>query len=126
MFHEPALGIVRSLRPSAKEVRLPARTLYAACLSRLGLSQQDGAELHKVSPQTVRNWATGRRPVPQGAWDELRARDSEVQARIEALLRANEVTPFGDVPNDASALDDLDAIAASALVLSGALSVLPD
>jgi len=33
--------------------------------------QSDLAEALGVSPRTVRHWASGARPVPDGAWDEV-------------------------------------------------------
>lgn len=63
------------------------RTLYAACLAMVGLSQEDAQELHRVRLDTVRNWATGRRPVPAGAWDELRDYAREIRDTTEALRR---------------------------------------
>ena len=49
------------------------KTLYAACLSRLGLSLAEAAALHGVRLDTVKSWSAGRNTVPQGAWDELRS-----------------------------------------------------
>lgn len=54
------------------------KSLYAACLSRLGLSQTEAAALHGVDLSTVKHWSSGRRRVPEGCWDDLRA----VEARI--------------------------------------------
>lgn len=54
------------------------KTLYAACLSRLGLSQSEAATLHNVSFDTVKSWASGRNRLPPGIWDELRAAEARI------------------------------------------------
>lgn len=64
------------------------KTLYAACLSRLGLSQAEAATYHKVGLQTVKNWCVDRTPVPNGIWDELRAYEGEIVDRSEAIREA--------------------------------------
>lgn len=61
-----------------------SRTLYAACLSRLGLSQAEAAAFHSVGLQSVKNWCSGRSSPPAGVWDELR----EYEARIVDLSEA--------------------------------------
>lgn len=61
------------------------KTLYAACLSRLGLSQAGAAALHGVGLQTVKNWCSGRSAVPEGIWDELRQREDLIVDRSEAV-----------------------------------------
>jgi hypothetical protein len=64
------------------------RTIYAACLSRLGLSQAEAAALHKVRIDTVKSWSAGRNPVPQGAWDDLRGvADALDEGALELLDR---------------------------------------
>lgn len=60
-------------------------TLYAACLSHLGLSQSNAAALHGVRIDTVKSWATGRNRVPTGVWDDLRAYAGEIVAGAEDL-----------------------------------------
>ena len=54
------------------------KTLYAACLSRLGLSQAEAAALHNVALATVKSWATGRNRIPQGVWDEFRGYETKI------------------------------------------------
>jgi len=61
------------------------KTLYAACLSRLGLSQIEAARLHNVSINTVKSWSAGRNGVPQGIWDELRGYESQIIDGAEEL-----------------------------------------
>ena len=62
------------------------KTLYAACLSRLGLSQSEAATLHgNVRIDTVKSWASGRNRVPQGAWDDLRAYEIKIIDAAEEL-----------------------------------------
>lgn len=76
------------------------KTLYAACLSRLGLSQSEAAALHKVRLDTVKSWSAGRNPVPAGAWDELRGYEAEIVDRSEAIREAWE---------DAGEISEIDA-----------------
>jgi hypothetical protein len=54
------------------------KTLYAAAISRLGMSQPEAAAFHAVPLQTIKNWASARARVPTGAWDELRALSREI------------------------------------------------
>jgi hypothetical protein len=61
------------------------KTLYAACLSRLGLSQAGAASLHGVRLDTVKSWSSGRNTVPQGAWDDLRLLELELVDASEAM-----------------------------------------
>ena len=61
------------------------KTLYAACLSRLGLSQAAAAALHGVRLDTVKSWSAGRNPVPDGAWDDLRSLEGEIVDRSETI-----------------------------------------
>jgi hypothetical protein len=71
-------------------------TLYAACLSRLGLSQARAAELHGVRLDTVKNWSSGRRAVPPGAWDDLRDHARKLQKRVDDITAAQELPPLSD------------------------------
>lgn len=64
------------------------KTLYAACLSRLGLSQSEAAALHGARLDTVKNWSVGRRTVPVGAWADLRAHEAKIVDRSEAIREA--------------------------------------
>jgi len=80
------------------------KTLYAACISRLGLSQAQAAVLHNVRIDTVKSWASGRNRVPAGAWDDLRAHEAAIVDRSEAMREA--WTAAGSPPleiNDAEA-----------------------
>jgi len=61
------------------------KTLYAACLSRLGLSQTEAAAFHNAGLQSVKNWCSGRSPVPDGIWGELRAYEARIIDRSEAM-----------------------------------------
>lgn len=61
------------------------KTLYSACLARLGLSQSEAATLHGVRLDTVKSWSAGRNPVPDGAWDDLRSREAAIIDRAEAI-----------------------------------------
>jgi len=122
MLNFPAVDTVARLAP-ASEAKLPARTIYSACLSRLGLSHQDAAELHAVRVDTVRSWASGRRPVPEGAWSELRQLEADVAARIVTFSAQWDASGRPDVFNDAGEVDALDLMAAAALVLNGTIPV---
>ncbi|QIG79975.1 helix-turn-helix domain-containing protein [Stakelama tenebrarum] len=64
------------------------KTIYAACLSRLGLSQSEAASRHGVRIDTVKSWSAGRNPVPQGAWDDLRAYEAQIVDRSEGIREA--------------------------------------
>jgi len=61
------------------------KTLYAACLSRLGLSQPEAATLHKVRLDTVKSWSSGRNRVPDGAWEDLRDYEAQIVDRSEHI-----------------------------------------
>src|SRR3546814_12275198 len=69
------------------------KTIYAACLSRLGLSLAGAAQLHGIRVDTVKNWSVGRRTVTAGAWDELRAYEAQIVDRAEAIRALWEETP---------------------------------
>ena len=62
------------------------KTTYSACLARLGLSQAGAAALHGVRIDTVKSWASGRNPVPQGAWDDLRSLSDQIEDAADELL----------------------------------------
>ena len=76
------------------------KTLYAACLSRLGLSQTGAAALHEVAVQSIKNWCSGRSRPPAGVWTELRAYEAVIVDRSEAIREAWE---------DAGEARDIDA-----------------
>ena len=79
------------------------RTLYSACLSRLGLSQAGAAALHDVRLDTVKSWASGRYRVPAGAWNDLRTLESRIVDHSEAMREAWDANP------GAIELDDSEA-----------------
>jgi hypothetical protein len=67
------------------------KTLYATCLSRLGLSQAEAVSLHNLGANglsTVKQWASGRRKPPPGIWDELRNYEARIVDRSEAAREA--------------------------------------
>lgn len=64
------------------------KTIYAACLARLGLSQSGAAALHGVRIDTVKSWSSGRNPVPQGAWADLRGYECQIVDRSEEIREA--------------------------------------
>lgn len=61
------------------------RTLYAACVSRLGMSLPEAATYHNVRLDTVKSWSSGRNQPPAGVWAELRAYEAEIIDRSEAI-----------------------------------------
>ncbi|RKF23390.1 hypothetical protein D6851_02655 [Altericroceibacterium spongiae] len=81
------------------------KTLYSACLSRLGLSRSEAAKLHGVRIDTINSWATGRRPVPEGAWDDLRQREDLIIERAETI---RELWEDAGEPKEISAKWDSD------------------
>ena len=97
----------------------PLKTLYAACLSRLGLSLAGAAELHGARLDTVKSWTSGRRPVPQGAWADLRAREAAIIDGSEAMREGWEAAGSPPIEiNDAEA-DGVALMAAADFVLAG-------
>lgn len=93
-------------------------TLYAACLSHLGLSQSNAAALHGVRIDTVKSWATGRNRVPTGAWDDLRAYAAEIVAGADDLAARMPDTQFVD------RIEINDSEAAGAPLMAAAMFVL--
>jgi hypothetical protein len=91
-------------------------TLYAACLSHLGLSQSNAAALHGVRIDTVKSWATGRNRVPTGAWDDLRAYAGEIVAGAEDLATR--------MPESVDRIEINDSEAAGAPLMAAAMFVL--
>lgn len=61
------------------------KTLFAACLSRLGLSQSQAADYLGPSINTIKSWSSGRNPVPKGIWDELRQYEAKIIDRSETI-----------------------------------------
>lgn len=61
------------------------KTLYSACLSRLGLTQSEAAALHEVRIDTVKSWCAGRNRVPPGAWIDLREHEAQIVELSEEL-----------------------------------------
>lgn len=95
------------------------RTLYAACLSRLGLTQAGAAALHGVRPDTVKNWTVGRRGVQQSAWDDLRALEASIVDRSEAMRETWEAAGSPPIEIDDSEADHAMLMAAADFVLTG-------
>ena len=93
------------------------KTLYAACLSRLGLSLAGAAALHDVRLDTVKSWSSGRNRIPDGAWAELREYEARIVDRSEAIREAWEDS--GETREiDARWADDLGLMALADFVLS--------
>jgi len=99
------------------------KTLYAACLARLGLSQSEAAAVHGVRLDTVKSWSSGRNPVPQGAWDDLRALEERIVAGANSMLEAWKRVGSPPVEvNDAEG-DPVTRLIVAAFVLSATGSV---
>ena len=64
------------------------KTLYAACLARLGLSLAEAAALHGVRLDTVKSWSSGRNRAPDGVWADLREREALIIERAETIREA--------------------------------------
>lgn len=93
------------------------KSLYAACLSRLGLSQSGAAALHGVSVDTIKQWSSGRRRVPDGVWADLRAAEVSIVDRSEAMREAWQDAGSHPIEIDDSEADDLALIAMADFVL---------
>jgi hypothetical protein len=81
-------------------------TLYAACLSRLGLSLARAAELHGVRVDTAKNWSAGRRTPPAGVWDDLRRYARTIDRRVDAIMEAYAQAPEPPAEVDLRVSDD--------------------
>jgi len=46
-------------------------TPYSILCAHAGLSHREASDFHKVRPDTIRSWSSGRNRAPQGAIDEL-------------------------------------------------------
>lgn len=99
------------------------KTVYAACLARLGLSQPEAAELHSVRLDTVKSWSQGRRTVPQGAWDELRAYETQIVDAAEGIRGSWENAGSPAIEIDDSEADGIALMAAADFILSSEGSV---
>ena len=94
------------------------KTLYAACLSRLGLSLAEAASLHGVRLDTVKSWSSGRNRVPDGAWSDLRQREQAIIERSETIREVWEDT--GEPRElEATWTDDLGLLGLADFVLGG-------
>lgn len=93
------------------------KTLYAACLSRLGLSQAEAASLHRVGIQSVKHWSSGHRPAPAGVWGELRAYEERIVDGSEELREHWEAAGSPPIEIDDSEADGPALMAAADFVL---------
>jgi hypothetical protein len=103
------------------------KTLYAACLSRLGLSQAGAATLHGIRLDTVKNWCAGRVRVPDGIWDELRAVEAEIVDASEDMREGWKAAGSPPIEIDDSEAGDIALMAAADFILTskGPVSVGP-
>lgn len=93
------------------------KTLYAACIARLGLSLSGAATLHGSRLDSVKSWASGRRTPPDGVWDDLRRYEAQIVDMSEALREAWDESP-APVEINTSEASDLSMIAAADFVLA--------
>lgn len=94
------------------------KTLYSACLARLGLSQSEAAALHGVRIDTVKSWSSGRNPVPQGVWDDLRSVEAQIAERADMMLEAWDKAGSPPIELDTSEATGPILMAAADFVLS--------
>jgi hypothetical protein len=70
------------------------RTLREAC----GLSKQNAATFHNVALRTIEHWEAGKNPVPDGAAEELRLLDlnidGAVQHKLDRFPASSQAKPF--------------------------------
>ncbi len=92
------------------------KTLYAACLARLGLSQFEAARLHDVRLDTVKSWSSGRSPPPPDVFDDLRGIESQIVDASEALREV--WADAATIEIDDSEAGDLPLMAAADFVLN--------
>ncbi|MDD9396377.1 hypothetical protein, partial [Staphylococcus aureus] len=83
------------------------KTLYAACLSRLGLSQSAAAALHGVRLDTVKSWSAGRNRVPDGAWSDLRGLEAQIVDLSEQMRNQWDSSGSPPIEVNASEVDHL-------------------
>lgn len=102
------------------------KTIYAACLSRLGLSQAEAARFHDVSLDTIKGWSSGRRR-PASGWsaliDELREYENQIVALSDKMLEQIEASGAQVLEIDDGEADHLARMAMVDLVLSTDLLV---
>lgn len=102
------------------------RTVYGACLSRLGLSLARAAELHGVRRDTVNSWSSGRNPVPAGAWGDLRAYEAQIIDTSEAMREAWKQAGAPQIEINDSDAGGTELLAAADFVLSTDAPVVVD
>lgn len=94
------------------------KTLYAACLSRLGLSQTAAASLHNVSLDTIKKWSSGKIAVPAGIWGELRSYEAQIVDSSEELRERWEAAGSPPIELDDSNAGPAALIAAADFLLT--------
>lgn len=92
------------------------KTLYSACLARLGLSLSGAATLHGSRLDSVKSWASGRRTPPDGVWDDLRKYEAQIVDMSEALREAWDENP-APIEINTSEASDLSMMAAADFIL---------
>lgn len=90
-------------------------TVYAAAISRLGLTPAQAAELHGCTVESVWSRCSGRRAVPAAAWNDLRAYAARVGAIGKTMTAKGAPLPL---PTDGAELT-----AAAELILAGAFEL---
>lgn len=83
-----------SRRPEASGHRSDMTTVFGLLLARCGLSHREAADVLRVSQDTIKSWAAGRRPPPDGVVTELRALYAKIEAAAsQAVELAREQQP---------------------------------
>jgi hypothetical protein len=99
------------------------KSLYAACLSRLGLSQTEAARLHDVDVSTIKQWSSGRRSPPPGIWGELQGHEAQIVDGSEELRERWERAGSPPIEINDSEADGVALMAAADFVLSSDAAV---
>ncbi len=74
-------------------------TPYSILCAHAGLSHREASDFHKVRPDTIRSWSSGRNRAPQGAIDELiDLINRQEQLAEAALLRIHALAAENGAP----------------------------
>lgn len=92
------------------------KTLFSACLERVGLTREQAAAYLNIPAYTIKKMCNGSKIVPQGVWDDLRRRQIEIVDGSEELLerweqsRATRLTINDDEAGDPAILAAADFV----------------
>ena len=101
------------------------RTIYAACLSRVGLSVSEAANRLRIPTRKLKAWRDGSAAVPQKAWDDLRQYEVEISDEYYRILddAASQTTEETAMVDAAPSALSATAIAILILESTGKVSV---